>query len=462
MELRQAAIIRHQARRSALVVAGTYLVFAVAWIVFSDSVVTMLTDSVSQGALFQTMKGLVFVTLSAVLIYALVSEVLNRDGQAQLARVLSERRLSLVLEAVNDGVWEHELATGAVLGAGHWTELTGYKPEDLTAFDAFVDIIHPDDRTQAVADYEEYLNGSTPTFESEYRIRAANGSWLWVRARGRVINRTADGRPALLMGTFTDLTALKSSEERLASMVDSLRRSEAEIERFAHAAAHDLRQPVRQMVSYAQLFARGGTKLSPVEQAEYADFLHEGGNRLNHILDSLLATFEQRTPVGRFQAVDLDQTVRQVLDKLGGEVARTSTQVTLAPLPIVNGDSVQLGLMFEHLIGNALKFRAVDRVPVLRIGAERQGDVWTITVVDNGIGFPSPDSERVFQAFTRLHPPTQFPGSGMGLALCRSIARHHGGTIVAAGRDGQGATFTVTLPATAPADPVPQVRPVGA
>ena len=425
--------------------------FAVAWIVFSDGVVTMLTDSVSQGAMFQTMKGLVFVTLSAVLIYALVSEVLNRNGQEQFARVLSERRLSLVLEAVNDGVWEHDLGTGAVLGAGRWTELTGYKPEDLVEFDRYLDIIHSDDRAAAVAEYEAYLGGATPTFESEYRIRAANGAWLWLRARGRVISRTADDRPALVMGTFTDLTALKSSEERLAAMVDSLRRSEAEIERFAHAAAHDLRQPVRQMVSYAQLLARRGENLSQGEQAEYAGFLREGADRLNLILDSLLTTFEQRAPVGRFQSVDLDKSVRLVLDKLGGEIARTSAEVTLDPLPTVSGDPVQLGLMFEHLIGNALKFRDLNRAPDVHIGAVQDGAVWNITISDNGIGLAPGDAERVFQAFTRLHPPSEFPGSGMGLALCHSIARHHGGAITAAGEVGRGATFTVTLPATLPA-----------
>lgn len=447
METRSAQAVRRQARRSAALVAGTYLAFAVVWIVFSDSVVTMLTDTVSQSALFQTVKGLAFVTLSALLIFILVSETLWRSAQAHLERALSERRLSLVLEAVNDGVWEHDVTTGTVAGAGRWSVLSGYGPDDLTTFDAYLAIVHPDDLAAAMAEYQEYLHGQRPTFESEYRIRASSGDWLWVRARGRVIDHTPDGAPALVMGTFTDLTALKQSEERLAAMVESLRRSEAEIERFAHATVHDMRQPVRQMVSYAQLLARGGGRLSPVEQAEYADFLREGGDRMNVVLDSLLAIFEQRSPSGRFEVVDLSEVVRQVLTKMGGDIARSSARVNIEPLPKVSGDAVQLALMFEHLVGNALKFHALDRAPILTINAKRDQEYWTISVADNGIGFAQDEAERVFEAFTRLHPPNEFPGSGMGLALCRSIARHHGGTISAMGTAGQGATFIVRLPA---------------
>ncbi len=451
MDIRSAQAVRRQARRSAALVAGMYLAFAVVWIVFSDSVVTMLTDTVSQSALFQTVKGLAFVTLSALLIFVLVSETLRRSAQAHLDRALSERRLSLVLEAVNDGVWEHDVTTGAVSGAGRWSALSGYGPDDLTTFDAFLAIIHPDDRPAAIEDYQDYLQGRRPTLESEYRIRASSGAWLWVRARGRVINRCADGRPALVMGTFTDLTALKESEERLAALVESLRRSEAEIERFAHATVHDLRQPIRQMVSYAHLLARGGGRLSPVEQAEYTDFVREGGDRLNVVLDSLLTTFEQRSPTGRFRPVDLARIVHQVMDKMGGEIVRSSSQVTVGPLPTVNGDPVQLALMFEHLIGNALKFHALERPPVVEVSAGQDGGTWAISVTDNGIGFAQDEAERLFEAFTRLHPPNEFPGSGMGLALCRSIARHHGGTISATGVAGQGATFTVRLPVAAQA-----------
>ncbi|KJS44757.1 MAG: hypothetical protein VR70_01475 [Rhodospirillaceae bacterium BRH_c57] len=449
MEIRSAQSVRRQARRSAALVAGMYLAFAVVWIVFSDSVVTMLTNTVSQGALFQTVKGLAFVTLSALLIFVLVSETLRRSAQAHLGRALSERRLSLVLEAVNDGVWEHDVTTGAVAGAGRWSVLSGYQPEDLVTFDAFLDIVYPDDREMMIRAYEDYLQGRQSTFEAEYRIRASNGAWLWVRARGRVINRTADGRPVLVMGTFTDLTAVKESEERLAALVESLRHSEAEIERFAHATVHDLRQPIRQMVSYAHLLARGGGRLSPIEQAEYADFVREGGDRLTVVLDSLLATFEQRSLSGRFRPVDLGQIVHQVMDRLEGEIGRSSSQATVGALPMVSGDPVQLALMFEHLIGNGLKFHALDRPPVLTISAEQDGNAWAVSITDNGIGFAQDKAERLFEAFTRLHPPNEFPGSGMGLALCRSIARHHGGTISAEGRPGEGATFTVRLPVVA-------------
>lgn len=450
MERARAIQARQQAWRAAALIAGVYLVFATAWIVFSDAVVAALTDTVQQGTMFQTMKGLVFVTVSAALIFALVAEAFRRNAAANAAQMRSERRLSLVLEAVNDGVWEHDTKSNSVVTAGRWSDLTGYSPGDIRTFAEFDALVHPEDRPPALAAYLAYLRGESPEFEAEYRLRAASGAWLWVRVRGRVIERATDGAPLLAMGTFTDLTDLKAAQERLSALVDSLRRSEAEIERFAHATAHDLRQPVRQMVSYAQLLARGSQSATPAQQAEYSAFLRDGADRMNQLLDGLLTTFEQRSPAGRFWHVDLNGLVRQVLEKLGAEITRTGADVTLGDLPLVQGDPVQLALMFEHLVGNALKFQAPGRQPTLHITAQAQEDGrWAVSVADNGIGFPRDKADCLFEAFTRLHPLPQFPGSGMGLALCRSIARHHGGTITAAGAEGQGATFTVILPADA-------------
>lgn len=427
-------------------VAGLYLLFAAVWIVFSDNIVAMIAETASQSVRFQTAKGLAFVTVSALLIYALVAEALRRSGQALLDRARTERRLAAVLETVNDGIWEHDMETGGAIMAGRWTELTGYEQGRIDSFEAFDALVHPDDRPAALAQYHDHLAGRVPWFEAEYRLCSATGTWIWVRAKGKVINRAPDGAPLRAMGTFTDLTALKESERRLNELVESLRRSEAEIGRYAHATVHDLRQPVRQMVSYAQLLGRRDTHVSPAQEREYGQYLIEGGARLTVLLDSLMAAFEQRSSMGAFQRVDLDRVVRQVLDKLGGEIARSSADVTLGDLPTVSGDPIQLALLFEHLIGNALKFRSPRRVPQIHIKGNREKDAWAITIADNGIGFPQDEAETLFEAFTRLHPPGAYPGSGMGLALARSIARHHGGEISATGHDGTGATFTVALP----------------
>lgn len=447
MEKRHAAAVYRGAHRTALAVAGLYLVFAAVWIVFSDNAVAIVAETASQSARFQTIKGLVFVTASALLIYALVAEALRRSGQALLERARTERRLAGVLETVNDGIWEHDIEAGTATMAGRWTALTGYAAGQIDTFEAFDALVHPDDRAPALERYHDHLAGRIPVFEAEYRVRGASGEWIWVRARGRVVSRAPDGAPLLTMGTFTDLTSLKESEARLNGLVESLRRSEAEIERFAHATVHELRQPVRQMVSYAQILGRRDGTLSPAQEAEYRQYLIEGGARMTLLLDSLLAAFEQRTVTAAFQKVDLERVVRQVLDKLGGEIARSSADITLGPLPTVVGDPIQLGLLFEHLIGNALKFRSPRRGPSVRVEGHREGEAWAVGVSDNGIGFPPDKAEAVFDAFTRLHPPNAYPGSGMGLALARSIARHHGGTVTAEGHEGMGATFTVMLPA---------------
>jgi signal transduction histidine kinase len=225
-----------------------------------------------------------------------------------------------------------------------------------------------------------------------------------------------------------------------------LSRSNAELEQFASVASHDLQEPLRKVQTFAaQLTATEHDRLS--EQGQ--DFLRrmsDAAGRMRTLIDDLLMFSRVSTQGRPFVPVDLGEVVAQVLVDLELSIADSGAQVTVGALPTVAADPVQMRQLLQNLLGNALKFRREGAVPELLVGAELSDHVAVLTIRDNGIGFDEQYATRIFRAFERLHGARAYPGTGIGLALCRKIVERHNGTITAVSELGNGATFTVTLP----------------
>ena len=202
------------------------------------------------------------------------------------------------------------------------------------------------------------------------------------------------------------------------------------------------------MASYAQLLGRRvpANDLDPAEVGEYTRFIIDGSRRLSETLDAMLTAFEQRARATAFVAVDMEDLVQQILAKLASRIHGAGAEVTVGSLPVVRGDPVQLALLVEHLLSNALKFHAEGVPPRVTVSADLDDQQWSLRVADQGIGVPEGAEERVFDAFVKLHTDERYPGTGMGLALCRSIARHHGGNIRLERPGSGGTVLVVNLP----------------
>lgn len=272
------------------------------------------------------------------------------------------------------------------------------------------------------------------------------GEAMWVDMSFRPV-WGEDGTVGWIVAEGRDLTERRQREEALNRAVAELTRSNQELERFAHIAAHDLQEPCRTIISYAQLLERRSEPVLDEASHEFLGYLVSGAHRMRDLVTDLLAYSRARGKEAPFEPVDCGQVVAGVLADLQRSIAEAGALVEVGELPVVSGDRAQLTQLFLNLIGNALKFRDPARPAHIRIWADRDDGDWLFRVADNGIGIAPAYHQRVFEIFQRLHGPDRYPGTGIGLAICRKVVERHSGRIWVESLEGQGACFCFTLPA---------------
>ena len=226
----------------------------------------------------------------------------------------------------------------------------------------------------------------------------------------------------------------------------ALERSNADLEQFAYTASHDLREPLRAVAGYAQLLkARYGDRLDQ-DAHEYMTFMVDGAKRLQLLTDGLLAYSRVDHQPLTHAPVDLTRLAEQVVELLAAPIAERGAEVEVGPLPTVEGDEAQLLRVLQNLVANAIKFTEPGRPAEVELSARRDQRAWRISVADRGIGVDPAGAAQVFQMFKRLHTREEYPGSGIGLSLCRRIVERHGGRIWFEPRPGGGTVFHFTVP----------------
>ncbi len=238
----------------------------------------------------------------------------------------------------------------------------------------------------------------------------------------------------------------RRAELALAVRAGELERSNAELERFAYVASHDLQEPLRMVASYTQLLARRYRGKLDSDADEFIRFAVDGANRMQSLISDLLAYSRVSTygrPMGPTESA---RAVEQALAKLWRELEQNEARVTADDLPTVVGDPVQLEQLFTHLLSNAIKYRRPEP-PRVHIAAQPRGGEWLFRVQDNGIGIEPQYFDRIFVIFQRLHSSAEYPGTGVGLAICRRIVERHGGRMWVESTLGSGSSFLFTLPA---------------
>jgi two-component system, sensor histidine kinase and response regulator len=252
---------------------------------------------------------------------------------------------------------------------------------------------------------------------------------------------------SVFIDLFKKTEQIRLQAQRLEAVNRELERSNAELQQFAYVASHDLKEPLRKIASFSDLVARGaGAKLEGKDK-EYLGYIVDGVARMQSLIDDLL----EYSRVGRgdrpLARVELARVLDRALSDLSVAVQESKAEIVHDDLPLVVGDAQELTQLFDNLIGNALKFRSES--PRIKVSAERKGDRWLVSVKDNGIGIDAAYHERIFSLFKRLHSRDKYPGTGIGLAICKKVVEHHGGRIWVDSRPGTGSTFYFTL---APAD----------
>jgi light-regulated signal transduction histidine kinase (bacteriophytochrome) len=240
-----------------------------------------------------------------------------------------------------------------------------------------------------------------------------------------------------------------------------LTRSNRDLEQFAYVASHDLQEPLRKVASFCQLLQRRYARQLDERADQYIAFAVDGAQRMQRLINDLLAFSRIGRLTTGFNDIDLNKVVVDSAEQFESQREATGAEITFTDLPVVRGEEPLLGALFSNLIGNALKFRHPDRTPRIVVDGRRVGDEYEISVEDNGIGIEPEFADKVFVIFQRLHAKDAYPGTGIGLAIAKKIVEYHGGRIWIDPSHTEGTLFRFTLPVPAvPAleSPVPALE----
>jgi len=319
----------------------------------------------------------------------------------------------------------------------------GETPENLIG--SLGSIYFPAYKTNGLFDIykDTYLNNKVHDFDFHYE----DGYDIYFQ-----IHTVKVGDEVLV--TFTDHTTLKKLQMQLEASIDELRKSNSNLEEFAYAASHDLQEPLRKINYFAERLRKGiGERLSEDESRMF-ERMESAARRMSQLINDLLTYSQISRNTGSFGAVALQDIIQQVLNDLEASIIEKRATIKVDTLPHIKGDEVQLRQLFQNLFTNSLKYIKKETDPVISINCEvvtkTSNDViksyYKIDITDNGIGFEQEHAERIFKVFQRLHGQSEFPGTGIGLAIVQKVVENHHGAITAIGRPGDGATFTILLP----------------
>jgi len=361
---------------------------------------------------------------------------------AQLRLRESEARFRQTFELAASGIC-HVVDGRFVRVNRSLCEILGYSEKELLN-KSVKDISHPEDRDVTDAERARIRKGEVESARFEKRYVRADGQVVWVDLAIALV-RDVFGVPQYEIAIFDDITGRKQAEAALREAHEELKRSNAELEQFAYVASHDLQEPLRMVASYTQLLVRRYDAKLDGDAREFMAYIVDGASRMKQLIEDLLAYSRVGTKGADFEPVAADAALKRALFNLRAAIEEAGAVVTHDPMPALPADEVQLGQLLQNLMGNALKFRSAS-VPRIHVGVSEKANEWQFEVRDNGIGIEPQYYERIFMVFQRLHNKGEYPGTGIGLAICKKVVERHGGRIWVESRPGQGSSFYFTLP----------------
>ncbi len=312
---------------------------------------------------------------------------------------------------------------------------------------------------ESLKDERRIVETGLPIVDKLERIRSADGQLRWLSST-KVPIFSGHERVSGIVGISRDVTESREAVEQLARQAEGLSRYNAELERFAYVSAHDLQEPLRTVASFTQLLARRYKGKLDAGADVFIQHAVDGCVRMRQLIDDLLAYSRLSRREAGVAPADCQAVYQQTLENLRSALEESGAVVTCDPLPTVIGDASRLAQLFANLIGNAIKFRGQEP-PRVHVSAEQRDTEWLFSVKDNGIGINPAYAAQIFDVFQRLHAKHEYPGTGIGLAICKRIVEGQGGRIWVESQPGAGATFYFTIPAGRPATPKPQLQTAG-
>ena len=360
------------------------------------------------------------------------------------------------------GSWEEEIEEGGIAWSDGMYRLFGYDPTLYSGrllINAGFNMlhIHQEDWERSLHIRQEALEHKND-YSHEYNITTRDGINKRLQTFAKVI-RNEQNEVVRIIGTTRDITQLRAYERSLESIVSDLNRSNKDLEEFAYIASHDLQEPLRKLSTFSErLVTRHSKEMGP-EGKKYAERILAATDNMRILIENLLEFSRTARSTIPFEMVDLNTVLDQVLSDLEIVIEQSGATINAARLPVLQAIASQIQQLFSNLIGNALKFRKVDTFPRIDISVSILNTAdkkeyafpdeigyYRIEIKDNCIGFEQEYAGKIFQIFQRLHGKVEYPGSGVGLAICKKIIENHRGVIFANSVPDEGSVFTIILP----------------
>ncbi|OMQ08273.1 ATP-binding protein [[Flexibacter] sp. ATCC 35103] len=361
----------------------------------------------------------------------------------------AEERLRIAIEACGMGTYEIDLATKKIKTSGNFNTI--WSIDNEIPNDELIKKLHPDDQ---LLREEAHLNAlETGKMSYEARIVNEDQSIKWVKVNGKIIN-DENGKPNTIIGIIQDIHEQRRFEEELKKQVteniEELRRSNDDLLHFANVVSHDLKEPVRKIKIFNSLLRNESRIHFDENSKKYLNKVDQSAQRMQTIIEGILAYSTLNKSTQPIEKINLDEIVENIKTDLELIIKEKDAILITSELPEIEGATILIHQLFYNLIHNALKFSKADQPPRVTISfslIKNNGiDYAKIIVKDNGIGVDPIFADRIFNAFERLHSKDQYEGNGLGLALCRKIAKRHNGIISCVSEIDNGAEFILTLP----------------
>ena len=374
-----------------------------------------------------------------------VTELYIAKQQVQSA----EERLRIAIESSGMGTYEIDLATKEIKTCGNFNQITSVN--ETISISELIAKLHPDDLPAREKAHKEAEQTGKISYEA--RILNDDHSARWIKINGKIID-DENGEPITIIGTVQDINEHREFQEELKKQVaentEQLRRSNDDLLHFANVVSHDLREPVRKIKIFNNYIRREKDSNFNENSIKYLNKIDQSAERMQNIIEGILAYSTLDNNKQPIEEIVLNEIVENIKTDLELIIKEKGAILITSELPAIQGAPILINQLFYNLIQNALKFSKKEEPPRVIISSlllNKNGiDLVEITIKDNGIGLDAAFVERIFNAFERLHSKDQYEGNGLGLSLCRKIAKRHNGTITAKGEKDNGAEFIVTLP----------------
>lgn len=390
--------------------------------------------------------------LLLLMIAGFVTLTSGANHETKLAERLTDSRevFETTLTSIGDGVISTNTAGIVMFINPQAVALTGWSKGEAIGkpLDEIFRIVNETTRQKVESPFEKVMKtGAISGLANHTILIRKDGSEVPIDDSGAPI-RNVKGLIGGVVLVFRDITERRKAEASLAESHAEVLKANEELRQFSYAATHDLQEPLRTIVVFSQLLARGYTEVLDTRGRHMLQTVEDAAHRMSSLIDDLLSYTRaggMESSAGLRTAVNASEILNDTLIHLHGAIEESRATVTQGELPLVFSDAAQLSQVFQNLISNAIKYRKPDVDPVIQVSCTVDGDRATFCVKDNGMGFKQEYAERIFLLFQRLHGRS-IPGTGIGLALCRRIVERHGGRIWATSEEGVGSSFFFTTP----------------